>query len=154
MPNDLTDINAWIQLFLQWLAIPEQGMLALALVAFLAASVVPLSSEAVLLGVLAAQPHQFVLALCVATLANTLGSVTTYWLGRVGKKIAHPARFDKHVLWFERYGAVTLFFAWVPWLGDGLVLAAGWLKLNAWTCTAWIALGKLARYAVLTAAVI
>jgi len=61
MPN----FDLWITTVLHWLSVPEQGLLALAVVAFIAASVVPLSSEAVLLGVLSAQPHQFWPALLV-----------------------------------------------------------------------------------------
>ncbi len=138
-----------MQAVLGWLAVPEQGLLALAIVAFVAASLVPLSSEAALLAILTARPDQFWLAIAVATAANTLGSITTYWLGRVGREIPHPPALDRHVRWFERHGAPVLFLAWVPWIGDVLVLIAGWLKLNAWHAAAWIALGKGVRYLVL-----
>jgi membrane protein YqaA with SNARE-associated domain len=150
MPN----FDLWITTVLHWLSVPEQGLLALAVVAFIAASVVPLSSEAVLLGVLSAQPHQFWSALLVATIANTAGSMTTYWLGRVGKRVPHPAQLDRHVQWFERYGSPSLIWAWVPLVGDVLVIIAGWLRLNPWYCLLWIALGKAARYAVLAVAVL
>lgn len=141
--------DAAMHAVLGWLAVPEQGLVALAIVAFVAASLVPLSSEAVLLAVLAARPDRFWLAIAVATLANTAGSVTTYWLGRWGREIPHPPALERHVRWFERHGAPVLFFAWMPWIGDVLVLIAGWLKVNAWTSTLWIAIGKLARYLVL-----
>jgi membrane protein YqaA with SNARE-associated domain len=146
------NFDLWLNQVFAWLAVPEQGLLALALVAFLAASVLPLSSEALLLAVVAAQPQHWGWALAVATLANTAGSVTTYWLGRIshkpGKPAPRPEKLEKYLAWFERYGSATLFFAWMPWLGDGLVLLAGWLKLNAWHATAWVGLGKLVRYAV------
>jgi membrane protein YqaA with SNARE-associated domain len=150
----MTNFDAWINTLLHWLSVPEQGLLALALVAFIAASVVPLSSEAVLLGVLSAQPQQFWLALGVATMANTAGSMTTYWLGRVGKRMPHPAQLDRHVQWFERYGSPSLVLAWVPFVGDVLVLVAGWLRLNPWSCLLWVAVGKGARYAILAAALL
>lgn len=148
MPFDL-DPDLWLRAVLGWLAVPEQGLAALAIVAFVAASVVPLSSEAVLLAVLAARPERFWLAIGVATLANTAGSLTTYWLGRVGREIPHPSAFERHLRWFERHGAPVLFFAWLPLIGDALVLLAGWLKLHAWRAAGWIALGKCARYLVL-----
>ncbi len=139
----------WMRLALAWLSVPEQGLAALAIIAFVAASIVPLSSEAVLLAVLAARPDQFWLAIGVATVANTLGSYTTYWLGRLGREIPHPPALDRHVRWFERHGAPVLFLAWVPWIGDVLVIIAGWLKVHAGHAFAWIALGKFARYLVL-----
>jgi membrane protein YqaA with SNARE-associated domain len=150
----MPDIDAWIHTLLHWLSIPQQGLLALALVAFVAASVVPLSSEALLLGVLSAQPHQLWPALLVATLANTAGSLTTYWLGRFGKRLPPPQRLDRPLRWFERYGSPTLLLAWVPLLGDLLVMGAGWLRLNAWVCLFWIAVGKGVRYVLLSAALL
>ncbi|WP_051378080.1 YqaA family protein [Derxia gummosa] len=137
------DLLHWL---LEWLAVPQQGLVALALAAFVAASLVPLASEAVLLAVIAARPHEFWLAIAVATVANTLGSLTTYWLGRVGKRVPHPPQFDRHVAWFEALGAKLLFFAWVPWIGDLLVIVAGWLKVDAWAAAGWIAVGKALRY--------
>lgn len=139
----------WMRVALAWLAVPEQGLAALAIIAFVAASIVPLSSEAVLLAVLAARPEEFWLAIGVATLANTLGSYTTYWLGRLGREIPHPPALDRHVRWYERHGAPVLFLAWVPWIGDVLVIIAGWLKVHAGQALAWIALGKFVRYLVL-----
>lgn len=142
-------IETWLHDLLAWLAVPQQGLITLAVVAFVAASLVPLSSEAVLLSVLAAQPERFWTVIAVATVANTLGSVTTYWLGRWGRRAPHPTALDRRVRWVERYGAATLFFAWVPWIGDVLVLLAGWERVNAWAATAWILIGKAVRYLVL-----
>ncbi len=146
------DLDSWVAMLLHWLAVPEQGLLALALVAFLAASVVPLSSEALLLAVAAAQPQQFWVAWAVATTANTLGSMTTYWLGRCGQRVVPPTQLARPVAWFERHGTATLVLAWVPLLGDALVIVAGWLRLHAWACLAWITLGKAVRYGLLLAA--
>ncbi|WP_085318152.1 YqaA family protein [Derxia lacustris] len=140
------DFDLLLRGLLDWLALPQQGLTALALAAFIAASLVPLASEAVLVAVIAARPHEFWQAIAVATLFNTLGSLTTYWLGRVGRRAPHPAALDRHVRWFEARGAKTLFFAWVPWVGDLLVIVAGWLRVNAWEATGWIAAGKLLRY--------
>ena len=140
------DIDSLLHTLLSWMAVPEQGLAALAIAAFVAASIVPLASEAVLVAVIAARPHEFWLAIVVATLFNTLGSLTTYWLGRVGRRAPHPAALDRHVKWFEQRGAKTLFFAWLPWIGDLLVIVAGWLRVDAWQATAWIALGKAVRY--------
>ena len=132
---------------LQWLAVPGHGLTALALAAFIAATILPLSSEAVLLAVIVAKPEQAWLAVWVATLANTLGSLTTYWLGRLGRAIPEPHQLARTLAWFERHGLWLLVLAWVPWAGDVFVLVAGWRRLHAgWSALA-IAVGKFGRYA-------
>jgi membrane protein YqaA with SNARE-associated domain len=132
---------------LQWLAVPGQGLTALALAAFIAATILPLSSEAVLLAVIVARPDEAWLAIGVATLSNTLGSLTTYWLGRFGRSIPEPYQLVETLAWFERHGLWMLTLAWLPWVGDVLVLVAGWRRLHAgWSALA-IAVGKSARYA-------
>jgi membrane protein YqaA with SNARE-associated domain len=47
---------------------------------------------------------------------------------------------------------MVLAFSWVPLIGDALCVAAGWLRLGALQVTAWMALGKFARYAVIALA--
>ena len=143
------NIDAWMQALFTWLAVPQQGLLALAIVAFVAASLVPLSSEAALLAVLAARPDQFWVVILVATAANVAGSLTTYWMGRLGREMPRHPAIERHLHWFERHGTPMLFFAWAPLVGDMLVLLGGWLKLNAWSAAAWISLGKLVRYLAL-----
>lgn len=138
--------DALVTSLLHWAAVPSQGLAALAVVAFVAASLVPLSSEAALIAVLVAQPDHFWPAMIVATLANTAGSLTTYALGRVGRRMPHPPQLDRHVQWFERYGAWVLLLAWVPLIGDMLVVVAGWLRVSlAWSTLA-ILVGKFLRY--------
>lgn len=146
------DPDAVVTSALHWAAVPAHGLVALAVVAFVAASLVPLSSEAVLIAVLAAQPAQFWPAMAVATLANTAGSLTTYALGRIGRRMPHPPQLDRHVQWFERYGAWVLLLAWVPLVGDMLVVVAGWLRVSlAWSTLA-ILVGKFGRYLVIAQA--
>ena len=52
----------------------------------------------------------------------------------------------------RRYGAPALMLAWVPLIGDALCLAAGWLRLNPWQAALFMAIGKLARYGLIAAA--
>jgi membrane protein YqaA with SNARE-associated domain len=68
--------------------------------------------------------------------------MTTYALGRF-LAVRKPLRQLERV---RRSGAPALAFAWLPVIGDGLVLAAGWLKLNWLAAVAWQALGRFARY--------
>jgi len=114
---------------------------------FLAATLLPGGSEAVLFGVLKLHPERALAALCVATLGNTLGGMSSYLIGRV-----LPQKKDLPGLPAMRtYGAPALLLSWIPIIGDPLCVAAGWLRLNPWLAMLYIALGKLARYAAITA---
>jgi membrane protein YqaA with SNARE-associated domain len=73
--------------------------------------------------------------------------MTTYLLGRlVPEQRAGNARA---VAWLRRHGATALLLAWLPILGDALCAAAGWLRIHWAVSLAYIAAGKLARYALI-----
>ena len=109
---------------------------------FLAATLLPGGSEAVLFGVLKLHPDQFWTALAVATLGNTLGGMSSYLLGR----LLPQTKPLKGLATVQRWGTPALLLSWVPLLGDPLCVAAGWLRLNPWWSTLFIALGKFGRY--------
>jgi membrane protein YqaA with SNARE-associated domain len=111
--------------------------------AFLSATVLPGNSEVVLFQVLRAHPDALAASLAVATLGNTLGSMTTYALGRLLPERSPRARA---IEWLRRYGAPALILAWVPVIGDALCAAAGWLRIRWLPALAFTAAGKLARY--------
>lgn len=138
---------AWWHDLTVWLAVPEQGLAALAVAAFIAASVFPFASEAVLVGVVAARPDAWGPALLVATLANTAGSLTTYALGRLGRRLPNADHLQRYEQRLRRMGPGLLLLAWVPVVGDVIVLVAGWVRLGVWRTTAYIATGKALRYA-------
>lgn len=112
---------------------------------FLAATLLPGGSEAVLFGVLKLYPQQLWSALAVATLGNTLGGMSSYLIGRM----IPQAKPLKGLATLQKYGSATLLLAWVPIIGDPLCVAAGWLRLNPWLSTLFIAMGKFARYWVI-----
>ncbi len=112
---------------------------------FLAATLLPGGSEAVLFGVLKLHPELFWPALLVGTLGNTLGGMVTFGMGWMLPQTQQL----KHVERVRRYGTPALMFAWVPLVGDALCLAAGWLRLNWWKAALFIAVGKFARYWVI-----
>jgi membrane protein YqaA with SNARE-associated domain len=114
---------------------------------FLAATLLPGGSEAVLFGVLKLHPGQLWPALAVATLGNTLGGMSSYLIGRV----LPPKQDLRGLPTARKYGAPVLLLSWVPILGDPLCVAAGWLRLDPWRSALFIALGKFARYAVIAA---
>lgn len=124
---------------------PEASLGSLAVAAFLAATLVPLSSEAALFGVLWLHPELAWPAVAVATAGNTLGGLTTYLIGRF---IATRKPITGHDA-VRRWGAPTLLLAWAPFVGDALCLAAGWLKINWIAATLFSAAGRLVRYWVI-----
>lgn len=121
---------------------------ALWLSAFTSATLLPGTSEDAFAAVLWQRPEAAWAAWLAAGSGNTLGSLTSYWLGRL-----LPERRGKlpprAVALLRRHGAWLLLFAWLPVAGDALPLAAGWLRLNAWACAAALAVGKFARYALI-----
>ncbi|WP_245800447.1 YqaA family protein [Thiomonas intermedia] len=121
------------------------GLYVLAALSFAAATLIPFSSEAVLLVVISAQPQHTALAVVVATLSNTVGGMTTYALGRWVRHWQTPDawRWAPQV---RHWGAPITVLAWVPGIGDALVVVAGWLRINAWACAGWMLLGRSLRY--------
>jgi len=109
---------------------------------FLAATLLPGGSEAVLFAVLKAFPETFWLTLALATVGNTLGGMVSFGMGW----LLPQTQQLKHVEKVRRFGSPVLLLAWVPLIGDALCVAAGWLRLNPWQAALYMAIGKLARY--------
>jgi membrane protein YqaA with SNARE-associated domain len=112
---------------------------------FLAATLLPGGSEAVLFGVLKAYPETLWIALGIAAVGNTLGGMVNFGMGWLWPQTQQL----RHVEKVRRYGTPALLFAWVPLIGDALCLAAGWLRLNPWQAALFMAAGKFARYWVI-----
>ncbi|MEO8010290.1 MAG: YqaA family protein [Dokdonella sp.] len=121
---------------------PETGLWGLFASAFLSATVLPGSSEVVLIGLLAKFPDLFWQAIAVATIGNTCGGVTSYWMGRLLPNKAEGRAIE----WMKKYGYWALLFSWVPLFGDALCVAAGWMRIDARFCMLLFAIGKLFRY--------
>lgn len=127
--------------------------------AFLAATVVPFSSEFAVAGMvsLGMNPH---LTLLVATLGNSLGAAVNWALGRFLLHFqdrrwfpATPENLERAQRWFRNYGIWSLLFTWLPVAGDALTFVAGIMRINFVLFFVLIAIGKGARYAVLIYAV-
>jgi membrane protein YqaA with SNARE-associated domain len=121
----------------------QTSLTGLLIASFLAATLLPGGSEAVLLAVLAAYPEQRGTALLLATAGNTAGGMVSYWMGRFIPPHTLPPRLDL----MRRHGTPALLLSWVPLIGDALCVAAGWLRLPPWRSAAMMAAGKGARYA-------
>lgn len=121
---------------------------------FLAATVLPLSSEAALAALVHVQ-QQIALPVLIATVGNYLGACTTYWIAaRAAQSLSQPGTVwaqqrkghDRAAHLLRRYGPPILLLSWVPILGDALVALAGALNLPFKPFSLWVILGKSARY--------
>jgi membrane protein YqaA with SNARE-associated domain len=122
--------------------------------ALMAATVLPGGSELLLVGFLTAEPQTWFGLLIAASLGNTLGAMTSYGLGRVGRKGITPEQLGtqsmkKTLTWLDRYGYWALLLSWLPVIGDLLCLLAGWLKLPLLPSSLMMLVGKTLRYCVL-----
>ncbi|BAO45306.1 YqaA family protein [Thiolapillus brandeum] len=132
----------------------DAGLWSLFAGSFLASTLLPGGSEALLLWLNLEQEHSFLTLLGVATAGNTLGGLSSWimgwWLRRrfPGADLEHP-RQRRALAWLEKHGAPLLLLSWLPVVGDPLCLAAGWARIPLARATLFIALGKGARYAAL-----
>ena len=134
----------------------ELGYFGLFIVSFLAATILPLSSEIVLSTLLLSGLSPIAL-ITIATTGNILGSLTNYALGywasqEVIKKWLKMSEQDfvRAEQRFVKYGLFSLCFAWVPIIGDPLTVIAGVLRIRLLWFVALVSVGKLARYIVVS----
>jgi membrane protein YqaA with SNARE-associated domain len=127
---------------------------ALFINSFLAATLLPIVSEPLLIYLLSENFPVVPIVIC-ATIGNSLGSYFTYYLGYLAnwQKINKWLRMkEENILkvkrWIDKYGVYTAFFAWIPFLGDPIALALGVFKINVKQAFLFIFIGKLLRYSV------
>jgi len=124
--------------------------------AFGAATLLPLQSEAVLVGLLVRQPEAVATLLLVATLGNVLGSIVNWLLGRALEHLRERrwfpfrvAQLERAQLRYQRWGQWSLLLSWMPVIGDPLTLIAGIMREPFWRFVLLVTLAKGARYLVL-----
>ena len=127
--------------------------------AFLAATLFPAQSEAVFVA-LSLNGYPIWALIVVAIVANTLGSVVNWWLGRRLEHYRDRSWFpissrvlDRAAAWYRRFGRWSLLASWVPFIGDPLTLAAGVLREPFWSFLFLVGVAKTGRYLVLAALV-
>jgi membrane protein YqaA with SNARE-associated domain len=134
----------------------ELGYLGLFVAAFLAATILPLSSE-VVLSILLLNGLSPIALVTVATIGNVFGSLTNYALGywaslgviKKWLKISEE-EFVRAERRFEKYGLFSLCFAWVPVIGDPITVLAGILRIRLLWFLLLVTAGKLMRYIVVS----
>lgn len=138
----MTDIVVYASLFLS---------------AVVAATVLPMQSEAVLVGLLVADYSPWLL-ITVASVGNVLGSAINWLLGRGIERFrdrpwfpAGNAGMERAQSWYRRYGKWSLLLSWAPIIGDPLTVIAGVLREPFWVFLLLVAVAKVGRYLVLAA---
>lgn len=142
-------VDGLIRLLTDW------GYVGVFISALLAGSIVPFSSELVLVALvrLGLSATGCVLA---AAVGNTLGGLTCYWLGRLGRidwierylGVKH-AKVERMQRFLQGKGALMAFFAFLPFVGEAIAIALGFMRSNLWLTSVSMFVGKLARYAVM-----
>ncbi len=128
--------------------------------AFLAATILPAQSEAVVVGLLLSGYAPW-LVLAVASVGNVLGSVVNWLLGRGIERFRNrrwfpcsPSALARAEGWYRRYGRWSLLLAWVPIIGDPLTVVAGVLRERFPVFLLLVTIAKVGRYLVLAAAIL
>jgi len=132
----------------------ELGYWGLFLASFLAATVVPFSSEAILSGMIIAD-YNPVFSLIAATLGNWLGGLSSYYIGYIGKiewiekylKIKQE-KTEKFALIIKGKEVWIAFFCWLPFIGDVIAVALGLLRVNFINVSIGMLVGKGFRYLI------
>ncbi len=135
----------------------DAGLWGLFLASFLAATVLPFSSEAIL-AAMALGPWSTLSLWAVASAGNWAGGMSSYGLGRLGdlERIARwlrtdPQKAQRLQQWVDRRGYWAALLTWVPVIGDPLAIALGLGKAPWLPVTVLMFIGKAARYAVVLA---
>ena len=132
----------------------ELGLLGLFISSFIAATIIPFSSELVLSFLLA---NQYPLEMClfIATLGNWLGGISSYGLGRLGEwtYIKYFTGLDKTKIKkvrekVNKWKSPLAFFCWLPLIGDIFAVGLGFYKINFIKVSLWMFVGKMIRYVI------
>ena len=126
--------------------------------ALVAATILPMQSEAVLVGLLVAGQKPVAYLLIIATLGNVLGALINWSLGRAVRRFegrswfpASQEQMQRAQRWYLRYGRWSLLASWLPIVGDPITVVAGALRESFWPFVALVTLAKGGRYIVLAA---
>ena len=130
--------------------------LSLFFISFLAATILPFSSELTLAGLISTSNYDNLLLLVFASFGNVLGSVFNWGLGFYARNLTikkwfpfKETQIERSSKWFSKFGKWSLLFAWVPILGDPLTFVAGLLRVRFFDFIILVAIGKVSRYLII-----
>jgi len=126
--------------------------------ALIAATLLPMQSESVLVGLLITTDHPAFALLMVATVGNVLGAILNWYLGRYVRRFQHrrwfpasEAQIARAQNWYRRYGRWSLLGSWLPIVGDPLTVVAGIMREPLLPFVLLVTIAKATRYFVLAA---
>ena len=127
--------------------------LSLFIVSFLAATILPFSSEVILATYLLSETYNKFMLIFFASFGNILGSIFNWFLGIYFLKFQDKkwfpftnAQIDRSSRWFIKYGKWSLLFAWVPIIGDPITFIAGTMRIKFLIFLLLVSFGKIMRY--------
>ena len=130
--------------------------LSLFSISFLAATVLPFSSELTLAGLISTSNYDNLSLLIFASFGNVLGSVFNWGLGFYARNLTikkwfpfKETQIERSSKWFSKFGKWSLLFAWVPIVGDPLTFVAGLLRVRFFDFIILVAIGKVSRYVII-----
>ena len=134
----------------------DLGYWGLFIGSFLASTLIPMSADILLIGILALGGNIWA-CLIIATIGNWLGGLTSYWIGWIGKwewierwlKVKQE-QLEKQKAKVDRYGSLLALLAWLPVVGDLFAIALGFYKVSPRLSAFYMLLGRFARFLVWT----
>jgi len=131
------------------------GFVGLFIACFISATIIPFSSDIILITLVVAG-WDYMACLMVAATANWLGGMTNYYIGSKGKtewiqkhSNIKPEKIEKMKNWLQGKGAYMAFFSWIPVLGNVMIISLGFLRANVWIVNISLFAGKFLRYVVI-----
>ena len=147
-------MDAILQFLIDW------GYWGLFLGSFIAGSVLPFSSEAVLAACVGPLGLDPVISIAAATAGNVAGGMTCYWIGHLGKREwfgrylgIGEKQLDRAGRFLAGKGAWSAFFAFLPYVGEAIAILLGLMRSNVWITTLAMFAGKALRYVAVLYAV-
>lgn len=132
----------------------DLGLIGLFIGALLSATIIPFSSDVLLVGILATGVN-IPTAVAVATLGNWLGGMISYYMGYIGKwewiekylKVKHETLLKQKAK-VDKYGPSLALLSWLPLVGDVFAIALGFYRLNPKLCALYMFIGKGVRFII------
>jgi len=158
IPKTLADFSDTAPTATTWNIRVILASIALFFSAFVAATILPAQSEAVLVYNLTQYPNQVIWFVTVASVGNILGSVINWLLGRFLLRFqqhrwfpASPEKLAQAQNTYRRYGRYSLLLSWVPIIGDPITVVAGIMREPILRFVIWVSIAKAGRYIVIAA---
>lgn len=139
-------MDAILQFLIDW------GYVGMFLSALIAGTVVPFSSEAVLVALISMGLNP-IGCILTATAGNMIGGMTCYWLGSLGNMLwiekyfgVNKKKLERAERFVKGRGAWMAFFMFIPFLGEAIGVVLGLMRANVWITAIAMFLGKSFRY--------